>query len=104
MATAPGNNSSDLTDFGANDWLIEEMYEAYSTDPDSVDPAWREFFAARAEQTPPGASTTAPPPQVAAPAPGEHAPAPAEPSARVALAKPAAAPTPPPAMAPMKVM
>ncbi|WP_431830668.1 multifunctional oxoglutarate decarboxylase/oxoglutarate dehydrogenase thiamine pyrophosphate-binding subunit/dihydrolipoyllysine-residue succinyltransferase subunit [Propioniciclava flava] len=99
MATAPGNNSSDLTDFGANDWLIEETYEAYSTDPDSVDPAWREFFASRAEQTPPGASTTAPPPQVAAPAPVEHAPAPAEPSAKVALAKPAAAPTPPPAPA-----
>ena len=48
VATAPGNNSSDLTDFGANDWLIEEMFEAYSSDPNSVDPAWRAFFAARA--------------------------------------------------------
>ena len=52
VATAPGNNSSDLTDFGANDWLIEEMVEAYSSDPNSVDPAWRAFFAARAASVP----------------------------------------------------
>ncbi|ROR73768.1 multifunctional oxoglutarate decarboxylase/oxoglutarate dehydrogenase thiamine pyrophosphate-binding subunit/dihydrolipoyllysine-residue succinyltransferase subunit [Bogoriella caseilytica] len=31
--------------FGANEWLIEELYEQYQQDPASVEPAWREFFA-----------------------------------------------------------
>ena len=31
-------------DFGANDWLVDEMYEHYLADPSSVDPAWVEYF------------------------------------------------------------
>jgi 2-oxoglutarate decarboxylase len=31
--------------FGANAWLVEEMYEAYLADPTSVTESWREFFA-----------------------------------------------------------
>lgn len=31
-------------DFGANDWLVDEMYEQYVADPTSVDPAWVEYF------------------------------------------------------------
>ncbi len=31
-------------DFGANDWLVEEMYERYLSDPTSVEPSWIEFF------------------------------------------------------------
>lgn len=34
--------------FGANEWLVEEMYEKYIADPASVDPQWIEFFAANA--------------------------------------------------------
>ncbi len=30
--------------FGANSWLVEEMYEQYVADPDSVGASWREFF------------------------------------------------------------
>jgi 2-oxoglutarate decarboxylase len=33
------------TDFGANEWLVEEMYERFLADPKSVDAAWQEFFA-----------------------------------------------------------
>jgi len=34
VATAPGNSSNDdLSNFGANDWLIEEMFEAWKKDP-----------------------------------------------------------------------
>src|SRR5215207_4229466 len=33
-------------DFGANDWLLQEMYEQYTADPESVDPSWAEFFQA----------------------------------------------------------
>ena len=68
MATAPGNSSNDdLSNFGANDWLIEEMFEAWKKDPNSVDTSWREFFDKRAGQaTPQAAPATAPAP---APAP-----------------------------------
>src|SRR6478609_5846736 len=31
-------------DFGANDWLLEEMYEQYAADPNSVDETWAEYF------------------------------------------------------------
>ena len=32
-------------DFGANSWLVEEMYEQFRNDPASVGDAWREFFS-----------------------------------------------------------
>jgi 2-oxoglutarate decarboxylase len=31
--------------FGTNEWLVEEMYQRFLDDPDSVDPAWHDFFA-----------------------------------------------------------
>jgi multifunctional 2-oxoglutarate metabolism enzyme len=34
------------TDFGANDWLLEEMYEQYTKDPSSVDETWADYFKA----------------------------------------------------------
>jgi 2-oxoglutarate decarboxylase len=37
--------SSAPADFGANEWLVEDMYERYLADPDSVDAAWHDFFA-----------------------------------------------------------
>ncbi|HEX6486908.1 MAG TPA: multifunctional oxoglutarate decarboxylase/oxoglutarate dehydrogenase thiamine pyrophosphate-binding subunit/dihydrolipoyllysine-residue succinyltransferase subunit [Nocardioidaceae bacterium] len=33
-----------LAAFGANEWLVEEMYERYKQDPNSVDKAWWDFF------------------------------------------------------------
>ena len=42
-------------DFGANDWLVDEMYEHYLQDPSSVDPAWVEYF----KNNKPGAPATA---------------------------------------------
>ncbi|MEL4506183.1 multifunctional oxoglutarate decarboxylase/oxoglutarate dehydrogenase thiamine pyrophosphate-binding subunit/dihydrolipoyllysine-residue succinyltransferase subunit [Luteococcus sp. H138] len=81
------NDSS--SDFGANDWLIEEMYEQYKTDPGSVDATWAAYFEKNAPATAPAAPTA---PPAAAPA----TPAPAASAAR------AKAPTPPtaPAKAP----
>jgi multifunctional 2-oxoglutarate metabolism enzyme len=35
------------SDFGANEWLVDEMYERYQEDPNSVDKAWWEFFRSR---------------------------------------------------------
>jgi 2-oxoglutarate dehydrogenase E1 component len=32
-------------DFGANEWLVDELHQRYLADPASVDPAWWNFFA-----------------------------------------------------------
>ncbi|WP_075977048.1 multifunctional oxoglutarate decarboxylase/oxoglutarate dehydrogenase thiamine pyrophosphate-binding subunit/dihydrolipoyllysine-residue succinyltransferase subunit [Actinokineospora bangkokensis] len=39
------SSSSPASQFGANEWLVEEMYEQFLADPDSVDSAWHDFFA-----------------------------------------------------------
>ena len=39
------STSSPTDQFGPNEWLVEEMYQRFLEDPDSVDPAWHEFFA-----------------------------------------------------------
>jgi multifunctional 2-oxoglutarate metabolism enzyme len=41
---ASGANSSS-TDFGPNEWLVDELYQRYQADPGSVDRAWWNFFA-----------------------------------------------------------
>ncbi len=33
------------TDFGPNEWLVDELYQRYLSDPGSVDRAWWNFFA-----------------------------------------------------------
>ncbi|MDO5700704.1 MAG: multifunctional oxoglutarate decarboxylase/oxoglutarate dehydrogenase thiamine pyrophosphate-binding subunit/dihydrolipoyllysine-residue succinyltransferase subunit [Bowdeniella nasicola] len=41
-------HSADPTvDFGANEWLIDELYDSYRRDPSSVQESWRTFFAER---------------------------------------------------------
>ena len=80
--------------FGANDWLVDELYAQYLENKDSVDPAWWEFFAdySPADYSPvavPAAPVAAPAPAVATPV------APAVPSRETptpAPAAPAAAP------------
>ncbi len=34
-----------MTAFGPNEWLVDELYQAYLADPESVDKAWWDFFA-----------------------------------------------------------
>jgi len=72
--------------FGPNQWLVDELYEQYLQDKNSVDEAWWPFFDGYKSRGVQGSSTTGgngagPAPRAAAPSP---APAPA----------PAAAPTP----------
>ncbi|MHB8663475.1 MAG: multifunctional oxoglutarate decarboxylase/oxoglutarate dehydrogenase thiamine pyrophosphate-binding subunit/dihydrolipoyllysine-residue succinyltransferase subunit [Acidimicrobiales bacterium] len=59
--------------FGPNEWLVEEMFERFQADPQSVGPSWQAFFANYRQ-------SSAPPRSVAA------APAPAPPRAEVARA------------------
>ena len=71
--------------FGANSWLVDEMYEQYRADPAAVGEAWQEFFsdyrspavdAAVAEPAPSAAMPIAAPvpPMAAAAAPGAPTP------------------------------
>jgi 2-oxoglutarate decarboxylase len=34
-----------VTEFGPNEWLVDELFQQYLADKTSVDPAWWEFFA-----------------------------------------------------------
>jgi 2-oxoglutarate dehydrogenase E1 component len=107
-------------DFGANDWLVEEMYERYQADPTSVEPSWIEFFktynpgnaattSAPKSGTPPVPKATS---QVLTPAPSTlaapvvstpvAAPAPVASAPVVTTPAPVAAAAPTPAQAPVK--
>ncbi|WP_433467389.1 SAV_2336 N-terminal domain-related protein [Spirillospora sp. CA-128828] len=44
-ASAPSGRFPGASDFGTNEWLVEELYEQYRQDPNSVDQAWWDFFA-----------------------------------------------------------
>src|SRR5579875_1791791 len=76
-------------DFGANEWLVEELYQRYLADPGSVDRAWWSFFADY--QPAQGARAAA-----AAPSQGQAAP-----PSRAQAAPPSPAPPSPPAPAPL---
>ena len=60
------SSSSPASQFGPNEWLIEEMYEQFLQDPSSVDSAWHDFFAdykpgqAATQNTAAAAAATAP--------------------------------------------
>src|SRR5213078_1183700 len=42
---AVSQRTPDHTEFGPNEWLVDELHEQYLADKNSVDPAWWEFFA-----------------------------------------------------------
>jgi multifunctional 2-oxoglutarate metabolism enzyme len=44
---ADSSQQNPLSDFGANEWLVDEMFERYQADPSSVDRVWWEFFQKR---------------------------------------------------------
>ncbi|OIQ84706.1 multifunctional 2-oxoglutarate metabolism enzyme [mine drainage metagenome] len=98
------------SEFGANEWLVDELHEQYLKDKNSVDPAWWEFFegyksdgngstttsAGTADGRPvvAAATTTTRPAPVVAPAPpaeATSAPADAPSTPPVATAQPATA-------------
>ncbi|MFJ2896543.1 multifunctional oxoglutarate decarboxylase/oxoglutarate dehydrogenase thiamine pyrophosphate-binding subunit/dihydrolipoyllysine-residue succinyltransferase subunit [Streptomyces sp. NPDC087218] len=125
MSSQSPSNSSISTDqastganpaaaFGPNEWLVDEIYQQYLQDPNSVDRAWWDFFAdykpgasGTADKPVPGAPTPAAPvtpaapaqtapaqapaPAAKTPAPAAPAPAPAQAAAAPAKAAPAAA-------------
>jgi 2-oxoglutarate decarboxylase len=46
--------------FGANEWLVDEMYERYQKDSSSVDQTWRDFFAKFGPSSQSGSAVAAP--------------------------------------------
>ncbi|WP_350258685.1 multifunctional oxoglutarate decarboxylase/oxoglutarate dehydrogenase thiamine pyrophosphate-binding subunit/dihydrolipoyllysine-residue succinyltransferase subunit [Scrofimicrobium sp. R131] len=44
------NIESEHSDWGPNEWYVAQMYEAFIASPDSVSPAWREFFTRKPEE------------------------------------------------------
>ncbi|MGW6597527.1 multifunctional oxoglutarate decarboxylase/oxoglutarate dehydrogenase thiamine pyrophosphate-binding subunit/dihydrolipoyllysine-residue succinyltransferase subunit [Streptomyces sp. NPDC055036] len=94
--------------FGANEWLVDEIYQQYLQDPNSVDRAWWDFFADYKPGTPGTADTSGKADEATAtaaagaavPTPQATAPAPAAPAAPAVPAAAPAAPAKPAAAAP----
>lgn len=45
MSSNPTATGSSSSHWGPNEWYVAQMYEAFTANPRSVDPSWREFFA-----------------------------------------------------------
>jgi len=59
--TPSDTGSAPSSDFGANEWLVDEMYEQFQRDPGSVDPSWAAFFKTNGSSTNGGSGTGSPP-------------------------------------------
>ncbi|WP_058234277.1 multifunctional oxoglutarate decarboxylase/oxoglutarate dehydrogenase thiamine pyrophosphate-binding subunit/dihydrolipoyllysine-residue succinyltransferase subunit [Devriesea agamarum] len=106
--TQEAGQTSAESEFGPNQWLVDELREQYRQDPSSVDPSWAEYFASRdvayqnvAAPPPTTHEEPARPPQTAchagaAPADPPKAPEPQRASASTHAAKPAENPSPKP--------
>ncbi|MEP9361530.1 multifunctional oxoglutarate decarboxylase/oxoglutarate dehydrogenase thiamine pyrophosphate-binding subunit/dihydrolipoyllysine-residue succinyltransferase subunit [Nocardioides sp. CN2-186] len=101
MPQSPGHQSElPSADFGANEWLVEEMYDQYQRDPGSVDATWVKYFQTNGNGAP--AATNGAPAATKGATNGASAAAkPAAAPAAAPAAKPAPAahvdPTPTPA-------
>nr|WP_075846484.1 multifunctional oxoglutarate decarboxylase/oxoglutarate dehydrogenase thiamine pyrophosphate-binding subunit/dihydrolipoyllysine-residue succinyltransferase subunit [Saccharomonospora sp. CUA-673] len=86
-------SSSPASQFGPNEWLVEEMYDQFLADPSSVDAAWHEFFAdfSPTQQRKPDTTDTT---DAAPSANGHGSASQAAPAAAQAPAAPAAAAAP----------
>jgi len=67
--TTPPESSSSRTSkgsFGPNAWLVDDMYDRFLADPNSVAESWREFFADYQRSTVPSVATASAPAPVVA--------------------------------------
>ncbi|WP_084959361.1 multifunctional oxoglutarate decarboxylase/oxoglutarate dehydrogenase thiamine pyrophosphate-binding subunit/dihydrolipoyllysine-residue succinyltransferase subunit [Thermoactinospora rubra] len=86
--SSESSRTNPLASFGQNEWLVDELYQKYLQDPESVDKAWWNFFADYNPDYGPGRTP------VREAANGATAPAPAPPAtpAKPMDGKPAAKP------------
>ncbi|MFJ2031455.1 multifunctional oxoglutarate decarboxylase/oxoglutarate dehydrogenase thiamine pyrophosphate-binding subunit/dihydrolipoyllysine-residue succinyltransferase subunit [Streptosporangium sp. NPDC087985] len=95
--SSESSRTNPLAAFGQNEWLVDELYQKYLQDPESVDRAWWNFFAdytpdsGAGRAAPPGAAVAAPvtPPPAAAPATPAAVPVTPAPKATVTTTAPA---------------
>ena len=80
---------SSASTFGQNQWLVDEMFQQFQNDPQSVDPEWRELFEkngnpkaapAPAPKATPAETASAPAPKVEDKAPAPKPPVKKQPS------------------------
>ncbi|MET4611558.1 2-oxoglutarate decarboxylase [Rhodococcus sp. PvR044] len=97
-------SSSSTSQFGQNQWLVDEMYQRFQKDPASVDASWHEFLTDYTPDASGAGNGVSSPAVPAAPAPTNGTAAPAAtngtPPAPAAAAPPAAAPPAPAPAAP----
>jgi 2-oxoglutarate decarboxylase len=57
-STSSSSSSATVPEeFGANEWLVEEMYDRFRADPSSVDQTWVDYFKAHGNGSAGGATT-----------------------------------------------
>ncbi|MFF4418458.1 multifunctional oxoglutarate decarboxylase/oxoglutarate dehydrogenase thiamine pyrophosphate-binding subunit/dihydrolipoyllysine-residue succinyltransferase subunit [Streptosporangium sp. NPDC001559] len=83
--SSESSRTNPLAAFGQNEWLVDELYQKYLQDPESVDRAWWNFFADYSPDS--GAGRAAPP--------GTAQAVPVPPTSAAAPVTPAATPAPP---------
>ncbi|NUS91698.1 MAG: hypothetical protein HOQ36_04695, partial [Nocardia sp.] len=87
--------SSSKSQFGQNQWLVDEMYQKFKQDPSSVDASWHEFLADYTPETAGDPGNTQSAPASSAPTSAVNsAPAPV-PAESASVAARATAPTAP---------
>ncbi len=94
--SSESSRTNPLASFGQNEWLVDELYQKYLQDPESVDKAWWNFFADYNPDYGPGRMPAKEAGNGTVTAPSPAAPAKAAPTAPVPVAKPKqpAAPVP----------
>jgi len=92
-ANAESESIGAASDFGANEWLVDELYDQYLKDKSSVDPTWRDYFEKNGNGKPDATASST----TAAAAPTSSAPSsPAPSSSATPVPTPAAKPSPTP--------
>lgn len=79
--------SSSTSQFGQNQWLVDEMYQRYKQDPSSVDESWHEFLADYTPETTGRSGNGQAPASNGQPTAAPPAPAPTTPTAPASPAK-----------------
>ena len=99
-----GLGVSNEGEFGANEWLVDELYEQFKIDKNSVDKAWWPVLEAYHPVDTDGGAAAPPAEAAKPPAPAPATPAPATPAPPAAAPAPAAAVEPHPVTAPIPVI
>ncbi|CAI9410494.1 multifunctional oxoglutarate decarboxylase/oxoglutarate dehydrogenase thiamine pyrophosphate-binding subunit/dihydrolipoyllysine-residue succinyltransferase subunit [Aestuariimicrobium sp. T2.26MG-19.2B] len=75
-STSDSMSHDQASDFGANDWLIDELRETYEKNPDELDPSWRTYFDRESNHQSAPASVSPEPTAAAQTKPAQTKPAP----------------------------